>query len=126
MWALEVTELVESKFLLYFCRINLAQDKTFLCVPTTFPFIRALKKSLKRPDRTSQSEIEETRQRLCALTGDNVYTTLIRGGGQNGKSKETRIIRLSRTPKSNPRKNFCSKSLSTMGAKLVVFQPFTV
>ena len=40
--------------------------------------------------------------------------------------KKPRLIRLSRTPKTNPRKNFCSKSLSTMGAKLVVFQPFTV
>ena len=36
------------------------------------------------------------------------------------------VIRPSRTPKTNPKKNFCSKSLSSMGAKLVVFQPFTV
>ena len=36
------------------------------------------------------------------------------------------VIRLSRTPKTNPRKNFCSKSLSTMGAKLVVFQHSTL
>ena len=40
--------------------------------------------------------------------------------------KKPRLIRLSRTPKTNPRKNFCSKSLSTMGEKLVVFQPFTL
>ena len=30
--------------------------------------------------------------------------------------KKLRLIRLSRTPKTNRRKNFCSKSLSTMGA----------
>ena len=36
------------------------------------------------------------------------------------------VIRPSRTPKTNPKNYFCSKSLSTMGAKLVVFQPFTV
>ena len=36
------------------------------------------------------------------------------------------VIRLSRTPKTNPRNNFCFKSLSTMGAKLVVFQHITV
>ena len=35
-------------------------------------------------------------------------------------------IWLSRTPKTNPKRNFCSKALSTMGAKLVLFQPFTV
>ena len=40
--------------------------------------------------------------------------------------KKPRLIRLSRTPKTNPRQNFCSKSLSTMGSKLVVFQPFTL
>ena len=40
--------------------------------------------------------------------------------------KKPRLIRLSKTPKTNPEKYFCSKSLSTMGAKLVVFQPFTL
>ena len=39
--------------------------------------------------------------------------------------RKPQLIRLSRTPKTNPRKNLCYKSLSTMGAKLVVFQPFT-
>ena len=36
------------------------------------------------------------------------------------------VIRPSRTPKTNPKNNFSSKSLSTMSAKLVVFQPFTL
>ena len=35
-------------------------------------------------------------------------------------------IRLSRTPKTNPKNNVCSKALSTMGAKLVVFQHSTL
>ena len=29
-WALEVTDLVESKLMLYFCRINLAEDRLSL------------------------------------------------------------------------------------------------
>ena len=52
--------------------------------------------------------------------------TLNQGGGQHGKSKSPLVIRLSKTPKTNPKNNLCSKSLSTIGAKLVVFQPFTV
>ena len=39
-----------------------------------------------------------------------------------GNQNALRGIRLSRTHKTNPRKNFCSKSLSTMGAKLVVLK----
>ena len=51
----------------------------------------------------------------------HVWTTLNRGGVKVENQNAPLLIRPSRTPKTNPKKNFCSKSLPTMGARLACF-----